>query len=125
MVWHRPGSFYFLAATVMGVFPIMREKGTKNKGGSPFDPVNHNYPSDGSLWIEENFNVKGPNDSPYDAALAFVDASGQTAHGGHCPRHCSAPSYEIYDGTNPEDCTQWTYATGVSGTSANKSSIQH
>ena len=82
--------------------------------------MNHNYPSDGSLWTKDNFNVNGPHDSPYDAALAFVDASGQTAHGGHCPRHCSAPSYEIYDGTNPEDCTQWTYATGVSGTRANK-----
>ena len=71
------------------------------------------------IQSKDNFNVNGPHDSPYDAAFASVDASGQTAHGSHCPRHCSAPSYEIYDGTNPEDCTQWTYATGVSG-SANK-----
>ena len=84
------------------------------KGGSPFDPVNNNYPSDGSLYTNDHFNKNGPQENPYDVALAFVDASGQTAHGGHCPRHCEQPSFEIYDGTNPEDCTAWTFATGVS-----------
>ena len=85
-------------------------------GGSPFDPVNHNYPSDGSLYTAGNFNELGSDISgtgPYDNAYAYVDASGQTAHGGHCPRHCSEPSFEAYDGTNPDACTKWTYDTGV------------
>ena len=76
--------------------------------------MNNNYPSDGSLYTNDHFNKNGPQENPYDVALAFVDASGQTAHGGHCPRHCREPSFEIYDGTNPEDCTAWTFATGVS-----------